>query len=499
MPHYTERFDINMANTIIQHKRASAKAKIDAAALKAGELAFITSGADAGLGFVGVDGQVGTAISLKVNNAAEAAKLSTARNITLAGNVTAPAVAFDGTGDVTINTTIEALSVSKAMLTAALANEIDAKVTSVTATTDKGIEIAGTATAPTVGVKIDAKADNKLQVSADGLYVAPTTAPEYTIVKAQTASADSVATYKLQKDGVDVAGSIINIPLDYLVKSATIKTVPQGGDDSGLPDGHKYIDFEVNVKEGTGTASHLYLDIADMVDPYTSGSTATDPIVVAISNDNKITATLTDGKISLAKLEQGVQDSLGKADTALQPADIKATGVDGTNGTITVKGTEIAVKGLGDAAYKTVGGANGVAGLDANGKLTDAVLPDDTVTSVTAGDKSITVGGTDHAPTVAVTVSNTPNNALSLDANGLYVAKSGVVAGDGLGSTTVGNTTTLSAMISTANAHGLSVSGNGIAMALATGTTVGTVKGSDEIAVAADGSLTVTTIDCGEL
>lgn len=49
-------------------------------------------------------------------------------------------------------------------------------------------------------------------------------------------------------------------------------------------------------------------------------------------------------------------DQGAKADTALQQADV-TTG--GANGTIAVKGTDVAVKGLGSAAYLTAGSASG--------------------------------------------------------------------------------------------------------------------------------------------
>lgn len=602
---------------IIQNKRSNAVANITAAALKAGELAFVVGvGADQGLGFIGIDGQAGTAVKLRAGSAESAdtaTKLATARNISLTGVVTAPAVAFDGSGAVALTTSIANGTLTKDMLAADVqttlgkadsalqesdivatgaggtngtitvkGNEISVKglgdaafknvgtaagdipvldqqghlpagsvpdistdyakldaqgkiddanlptyVGGVTATADKGIEIAGTAKNPTIGVKIDTvQADNALTVGADGLYVAKGTAPEYTIVKAITASAGSVATYKLQKDGTDVAGSVINIPLDYLVKSATLKTVPQGGDDSGFDEGHKYIDFEVNVKEGTGTASHLYLDVADLVDVYTSGSATDAPVVVAVSNDNKITATLTDGKIELAKLATDVQTSLGKADTAVQPADV-TTGA--TNGTIKIGQTEIAVAGLGDAAYKSTGtGAGNIPVLDAQGKLQGALVPDlstdyvkadtkgaangiaplgadskvpdanlpDYVGTLTAADKSVTVAGTGKAKTVAVTISTTADNALTLDANGLFVAKGGVTAGNGID---ISAAQAVSVKIDTANANGLSVGADGVAMGIASTTDVGAVKASTEIAVAADGTMTVEIVDCGVL
>ena len=97
------------------------------------------------------------------------------------------------------------------------------------------------------------------------------TIPEYSIVKLGTATEGYIATYQLQKDGVQV-GVNIDIPKDYLVKSAEIKTSAGEGDPSGLPAGSKYIDFVINTKVGTGEESHIYLDVQSLVDVYTPGN-----------------------------------------------------------------------------------------------------------------------------------------------------------------------------------------------------------------------------------
>ena len=249
----------------------------------------------------------------------------------------------------------------------ALANEAktvaDGKVASVAATADKGIDVSGTATAPTIGIKLDPAAGNAATLSATGLMVTVPAAAEYTIAKLTTAEAGYLATYQLQKDGTGV-GEKINIPKDYLVKSAEVKTSTGTGDPSGFDEGVKYIDFTINTKVGTGAESHIYLNVADLVDVYTSGSGANDAVKIAISSDNKISATVTDKGITLAMLSEGVQTSLGKADTALQKASI-TTG--SANGTIAVGGEDVAVKGLGSAAYANT------ADFDASGSA-DAVL-----------------------------------------------------------------------------------------------------------------------------
>ena len=149
----------------------------------------------------------------------------------------------------------------------------DAKVASVTATENGGIDIGGTKTAPTVGIKLDPTQGNAATLGAAGLMVTipEVDIPEYSIVKLGTATDGYIATYQLQKDGVQ-AGANIDIPKDYLVKSAEIKTSAGEGDPSGLPAGSKYIDFVINTKVGTGEESHIYLDVQELVDAYTAGN-----------------------------------------------------------------------------------------------------------------------------------------------------------------------------------------------------------------------------------
>ena len=94
------------------------------------------------------------------------------------------------------------------------------------------------------------------------------------------------------------------------------------------------------------SSSDIYINVGDLIEYVTSGSQAGDMVVIAIDANHQVTATITDGTITKAKLAQGVQDSLDAADSAVQSV------VEGsTNGTIAVDGTDVAVHGLGSAAY----------------------------------------------------------------------------------------------------------------------------------------------------
>lgn len=111
------------------------------------------------------------------------------------------------------------------------------------------------------------------------------TNPEYSIVKDATAQDGFIATYHLTKDGTNV-GTAINIPKDYLVKSAEVK-VATGSDASGFPAGTTYIEFVVNTYDttsGSGTESHIYLNVETLVKTHTAGNG------ISISDTNVISA-----------------------------------------------------------------------------------------------------------------------------------------------------------------------------------------------------------------
>lgn len=221
--------------------------------------------------------------------------------------------------------------------------EAQKKVASVGTTANGGVEIGGTATAPTVGIKLDPAAGNAATLSAAGLKVTVPAAAEYTIAK-KTDSGDFAAVYQLTKDGTPV-GVDINIPKDMVVESGAVVKNP-AGQTAGT-----YIVLTL----ANATSDKLYINVDDLIE-YVTGGTATDGIITTtVSDDFVLTATINDGTITKAKLVEAVQTSLGKADSALQKADIK-TGT--ANGNISVGGADVAVNGLQDAAYATVASLN---------------------------------------------------------------------------------------------------------------------------------------------
>ena len=228
----------------------------------------------------------------------------------------------------------------------ALIDEVKAlaegKVASVGAT-DTSVVVGGTATAPTIQVQISKDSDNALSLATDGLKVVvpDVTHPEYTIVEDKT-SADYSAVYHLTKDGVNV-GAAINIPKDMVVKSGTVETNP-----AGKPAGTYLVLTLANATE-----DKIYINVGDLIEYVTAGDSPDGMVIVSVSDDHKVTATLGNASITEAKLAKDVTDKLAKAVSAVQSVTESTK-----NGNISVDGTDVAVHGLQDAAYATVASLN---------------------------------------------------------------------------------------------------------------------------------------------
>lgn len=195
-----------------------------------------------------------------------------------------PAITVDAAGHIT---KVEAKTITPVAIGAATTASVataqaaaeaaqasaDAKVASVGATTNGGIAIGGTATEPTVGIKLDPATGNAATLGAAGLMVAipEVTVPVYDIVK-DTDSGDYAAIYHLTKDGTNT-GAAINIPKDLFVKSGEIVDNP-----AGQPAG-KYIKLTLQNQD-----EPIYINVADLVDAYTPGNGIT------ISATNEVSA-----------------------------------------------------------------------------------------------------------------------------------------------------------------------------------------------------------------
>lgn len=219
----------------------------------------------------------------------------------------------------------------------ALANS---KVASVSATDASVVVDSSTVTAPKIQVQISKVENNALTLADDGLkvIVPDVTHPEYTIKKLETATAGMSASYQLTKDGTGV-GAVIDIPKDMVVESGTVETNP-----TGQPAG-TYLVLTLANK----TSDKVYINVDNLIEYVTAGDSPDGMVVVSISDDHKVTATLGNASITEAKLAKEVTDKLAKAVSAVQSVTAGSA-----NGTIAVNGEDVAVTGLADAAYATV-------------------------------------------------------------------------------------------------------------------------------------------------
>jgi SepF-like predicted cell division protein (DUF552 family) len=168
---------------------------------------------------------------------------------------------------------------------------------------------------------------------------------------------DGMAKSYTVKQG-DTKITTIDIPKDMVVESGKVVVNPEG-QEAGT-----YIELTL----ANAASDKLYINVGKLVDIYTAAQNASQVQLTIDSSTREIsasivagsigtteitdsaivTAKIADKNVTLDKLADAVQTSLGKADSALQSKDI-ATG--GDNGTISVSGTDVAVKGLASAAY----------------------------------------------------------------------------------------------------------------------------------------------------
>lgn len=109
------------------------------------------------------------------------------------------------------------------------------------------------------------------QQEVDSRYLKVADLPVYGLEKLATATEGYLASYQFTKDGVAV-GDKVNLPKDLVIKSATLETVTEADSpEAGYVVGDRYIDMIVNTVEGDGQATHIYVNVKDLVDNYTAG------------------------------------------------------------------------------------------------------------------------------------------------------------------------------------------------------------------------------------
>ena len=150
-----------------------------------------------------------------------------------------------------------------------------------------------------------------------------------TLEKQATAETGYAHTYVIKQGGSALSPKI-NIPKDFLVKSGEVKTCTTANVPvQGYNVGDKYLDFVVNVAEGSATDEHIYILVKDLVDVYTA-----DNSTLQLSNGQ---FSVKSGGIGTTQLASGVVTSLGYADTfhSSAAAGISSSDITAWNGAVT--------------------------------------------------------------------------------------------------------------------------------------------------------------------
>lgn len=173
-------------------------------------------------------------------------------------------------------------------------------------------------------------------------------------IDSETTTTGMLKSYTVKQGGKQIG--VIDIPKDMVVKSGEVVVNPEG----------KTAGTYIVLTLANATEDKIYVNVGTLVDIYTAKANAAkvqltiNPSTREISADivagsigtadlaaNAVTTDkITDKNVTKAKLADDVQASLGKADSAVQTIAESTV-----NGSILVDGKEVAVHGLGTAAW----------------------------------------------------------------------------------------------------------------------------------------------------
>lgn len=98
----------------------------------------------------------------------------------------------------------------------------------------------------------------------------------------------------------------IDIPKDMVVESGTVETKTTAGD-WGDPGTYLHLIL------ANATSDSIWINVNGLIEYVTSGSKTGDIVVINVSSDHKVTATITDGTITIGKLDSTTQDKINTA------------------------------------------------------------------------------------------------------------------------------------------------------------------------------------------
>ena len=102
---------------------------------------------------------------------------------------------------------------------------------------------------------------------------------------------------------LDKTIATISVPKDMVVESGSVVTNPEGQAEGTY----------IKLILANADEDELYINVSDLIEYVTGGTSADGMIAVTVDNDHVVTATINDGAITMAKLHADIQASLGKA------------------------------------------------------------------------------------------------------------------------------------------------------------------------------------------
>ena len=192
-----------------------------------------------------------------------------------------------------------------------------------------------------------------------------------TVEKKTTANTGYAASYTIKANGVALAPDI-NIPQDFLVKSATLETVTTADTPySGAVPGDKYIDFTINAKDASATAEHIYLPVNDLVDVYTEGNgidvSSANVISVAIDKSNANGLSVGANGVALAVATDSAAGAMSAADHAQFTADSAKLAL------ISAQANKVTVTTEGSGAIEIDGVSKAVVNIATDAEITELI------------------------------------------------------------------------------------------------------------------------------
>ena len=182
----------------------------------------------------------------------------------------------------------------------------------------------GTATAPNLNVKLSEVIGNTLEIKEDGLYVNAPSGTDYSVTITESAPEGVAKRYTIAQCGSTIG--TIDLPKDMVVSAGTVrKPTAEEAEGYSVSEDEDYIVLTLaNVEE----KPLIFIPVAGLIQTYTSGSLAGDPVVISINDEHKVTASITAGAIGITYLDSNVRGALEKAHTHTNKSVLDSIGED---------------------------------------------------------------------------------------------------------------------------------------------------------------------------